>query len=155
MIEGQKRSVLLKTILTLHRLEQNGNELRPLPGAVQTSNLGYQYCNLGCYLLDKHTRPEAKHKNNRKWLNRLECSTNRTTKDSFYLKFIIKSLEKTQVLLTHYLYANLSDVTVTHCQCFSKQWHVLHVPCPFSGYELNYTSSWSVCCVTLSHLHLL
>lgn len=45
--------MLLQAILTLHRLEQNGDELWPLPGAVQTGHLGYQYCDLGCYLLKK------------------------------------------------------------------------------------------------------
>ena len=55
VIKGEQRSVLLQAVLTLDGLEQNGDELWPLPGAVQTGHLGYQYCNLGRYLLEKHT----------------------------------------------------------------------------------------------------
>jgi len=60
MIERQQCSVLLQAILTLHGLQQNWNELRPLPGAVQTGHLGYKYCDLGCYLLGESTGRKKK-----------------------------------------------------------------------------------------------
>lgn len=50
MMEGEQRPVLPQAVLTLHRLQENGDELWPLPGAVQTGHLGYQYCDLGGYL---------------------------------------------------------------------------------------------------------
>lgn len=51
VVEGEQRSVLLQAILALHWLQQNGNELWPLPGAIQASHLGDEHCNLGGYLL--------------------------------------------------------------------------------------------------------
>lgn len=56
MVEGEQRSVLLQAILTLHRLQQNGNELRPLLWAIQAGHLRYQHCNLGCNLQQNRDR---------------------------------------------------------------------------------------------------
>lgn len=61
VVEGKQRSVLLQAILTLHWLEQNGNELRPLPWAIQAGHLRYQHCNLGCYLFQNRDRKQNNH----------------------------------------------------------------------------------------------
>lgn len=60
MVEGEQRSVLLQAILTLDWLQQNGNELRPLLGAIQARHLRYQHCNLGCNLQQNRDRKQKK-----------------------------------------------------------------------------------------------
>lgn len=69
MVEGKQCSVLLQAIVTLHRLQQDGNKLRPLPGAIQTSHLGYQHGNLGRYLSENKKGKKKKKNDQRQSVN--------------------------------------------------------------------------------------
>lgn len=45
--------MLLQAVVTLDRLQQDGNQLGPLPGAIQSGHLGDQHSDLRRYLLER------------------------------------------------------------------------------------------------------
>ncbi len=46
MVEGEQGSVLLKAVLNFHRLQQNRDQLGPLPRTVQACHFSNQHCYL-------------------------------------------------------------------------------------------------------------